>query len=193
MTGRRDLPGLAARLLLLIAVVAGCGRRPERTLDVIAAEQESLPVLYLTRGGDEVVAAPALGDVVVEPTTRQLAFRAYVCTHPNCPDRDRRADGRPSLFIWEDPLWRIDDRGEPQYEVVPDRMAEIVRRGGTPEPTCPACRSRRDPSRETPAERGGYRERVAYYELPTSVARRRQLDQEYQERGGAGGTSGRAR
>lgn len=190
MTGRRHLLPI---LLLAALVVSGCGRQPERTLAEIAAEQESLPVLYITRGGTEVVAPPALGDVVVEPKSRQLAFRAYRCTNPDCPDRGRGVDGRPSLFIWEDPLWRIDDGGVPQYEVVPDRMAEILRRGGLAEPTCPACRLRRDPERETAAERRRYREWVEYHELPASADRRRALDQEYRQRQQAGGTSRTAR
>lgn len=169
-------------VLAMISALVGCSRRP-RTLDEIAAEQMSLPVLYLTADGEEVI-APARSDrdVIVVPRSRKLAFRAYVCTNPACPNRDRQQNGRPFLFSWPDPMWRVDEQGELQYDVVEDRMAEILRRGGTEEPTCPGCQPRRDPARETAEQRQRYRDWVVYYELPESIARNERLDVEYRER-----------
>lgn len=168
--------------ILAVAVLAGCGRRM-RTLKEIEAEQMALPVLYLTAGGEELI-APARSDrdVVVAPKSRQPAFRAYVCTNPDCPNRDRQVKGRPFVFSWPDPMWRVDERGELQYDVVEDRMAEIIKRGGTAEPTCPGCLARRDSARETAEQRQRYRDWVVYYELPETIARRKQLDAEYAER-----------
>lgn len=178
---RRWLP------IVLLAVVTGCGRTGTRTREEVAAEQLSLPALYLTATGEEVIAPAVLGDVVIAPGSRQPAFRAYVCTNPACPNHGREVNGHPFVFAWPDPLWRIDDQGRLEYEVVENRMAEIVRRGGSAEPTCPGCRTRRDPGQETAAERQRYRDWVVYYELPESAARSRELDAEYRARQRVGG------
>lgn len=173
--------------LTLVAVAVGCGRGGPRSADAIAAEQLSLPVLYLTAEGEEVTAPANLSDVVIAPRSRRLAFRAYHCVNPDCPNRDRGGNGRPFLFAWPDPLWRIGDKGDVEYEVVEDRMGEIVKRGGTAEPTCPGCRTRRNVRSESAEERQRYRDWVVYYELPESAARSRQLDAEYRDRKGLGG------
>lgn len=188
MRGRRVTRRVGFLRCVAVAVATwGCGPGGPRTADQIAAEQLALPVLYLATDGERVTAPANQTDVVIVPGSRRLAFRAYHCTNPDCPNRDRGSDGRPFLFTWPDPLWRIGDKGELEYEVVEDRLGEVVRRGSSAEPTCPGCRTRRNPGNESAEVRQRYRDWVVYYELPESAARSKQLDAEYRSRKGLGG------
>lgn len=172
----------AAIAVVLLTGAWGCRRPAPATLPEIEAAQLALPAVFLTVDGEEVIAPGERSDVVVAPRSRKPAFRAYACANPDCPNRDRGSAGRPVLFIWADPLWRVDERGELVYDVVADRAEEIVRRGGDPEPTCPGCRAHRDRDRETPEMRQRYRDWTARYELPETRARRAELDEAYRRR-----------
>lgn len=174
--------GAAVAVALLLSGPTGCRRPPPTTLPEIEAAQLALPAVFLTVDGEEVIAPGDRSDVVVAPRSRTPAFRAYTCTNPACPNRDRGRAGRPALFIWADPLWRVDERGELVYDVAADRAGEIVRRGGDPEPTCPGCLAHRDRDRETPETRQRYRDWTARYELPETLARRAELDEAYRRR-----------
>lgn len=170
---------LRRRFCVLLLVLAGCRGRVPATLEQIEAEQLALPALYLTADGREVIVPGSGRDVIVAPGSRELAFRASMCTNPACPNQGRGRGGRPFLFTWVDPLARVDERGEVQFDVVPDRTAEVLRRGGMPEPTCPGCAGLRDKARESAEDRQRYRNWVVYYELPESAARNKELDAEY--------------
>ena len=163
----------------LLALLAGCRGRVPATLEQIEADQLALPAVYLTTDGRELIVPANRGDVIVAPGARELAFRAYTCTNPDCPNRERGSAGRPFLFTWPDPLWKVDEQGQLQFDVVPDRAAETVRRGGLPEPTCPGCLERRAKEGESVETRQRYRNWVVYYELPESAARRKELDAEH--------------
>jgi hypothetical protein len=169
-------------LLAVVAVVAGCRGRTPATLEQIEADQLALPAVYLTADGREAIVPANRGDVIVVPGSRQLAFRAYMCTNPDCPNRERGTGDRPFLFTWADPLWKVDEQGQLQFDVVPDRAAETLRRGGLPEPTCPGCLELRAKDGEPPETRQRYRNWVVYYELPESAARRKELDAEHRRR-----------
>lgn len=171
--------GTRPLLCVLLALLAGCMGRGSATLEQIEADQLALPAVYLTAEGREVIVPGGGRDVIVAPGTREIAFRAYTCVNPACPNRERGSAERPFLFTWPDPLWKVDERGELQFDVVPDRAAETVRRGGLPEPTCPGCATIRDKTGESAQVRQRYRDWVVYYELPESARRRKELDAEH--------------
>ncbi len=163
----------------LLVLVAGCWGRTPVTLEQIEAEQLALPAVYLTADGREVIMPATRGDVIVVPGSRQLAFRAYRCTAPACPNRERGSADRPFLFTWPDPLWNVNKQGQLQFDVVPDRAAETLRRGGLPEPTCPGCLKLHDTGHQTAESRQRHSKWVVYYELPESAARYKELDEQY--------------
>ena len=163
----------------LLVLVAGCWGRTPVTLEQIEAEQLALPAVYLTADGREVIMPATRGDVIVVPGSRQLAFRAYRCTAPACPNRERGSADRPFLFTWPDPLWNVDKQGQLQFEVVPDRAAETLRRGGLPVPTCPGCLKLHDTGHQTDEIRQRRSKWVGYYDLPESAARSKELDEQY--------------
>lgn len=167
----------------LVAIpLAGCGSDKPRPLDEIKAERLALPALYLTLNGEEVIAPRNKGDVIVDPASKQLAFRAYTCNNPQCPGRGKESGSRPFLFIWHDPLWFVNSEGELEYEVVPDRSEQIVERGGHIEPTCPECLTQRNPENEDAATRQQYRDWVTYYVFPETAKRQKELDEEHRQR-----------
>lgn len=177
-----DTRRIVRALLAVATLAAGCRGRTPATLEQIEADQLALPAVYLTADGREVIVPANRGDVIVAPGSRDLAFRAYTCTNPDCPNRERGTAGRPFLFTWADPLWKVDEQGQLQFDVVPDRAAETLRRGGQPEPTCPGCLELRAKDAETAEIRQRYRDWVVYYELPESAARRQELDAEHRRR-----------
>lgn len=177
-----DTRRIVRALLAMAALAAGCRGRTPVTLEQIEADQLALPAVYLMADGREVIVPANRGDVIVAPGSRELAFRAYMCTNPSCPNRERGSAGRPFLFTWPDPLWKVDEQGQPQFDVVPDRAAETLRRGGLPEPTCPGCLELRNKDGEPAETRQRYRNWVVYYELPESAARRKELDAEHRRR-----------
>ena len=174
-----DTRRIVRALLAVAALAAGCRGRTPATLEQIEADQLALPAVYLTADRREVIVPANRGDVIVAPGSRELAFRAYTCTNPACPNRERGTAGRPFLFTWADPLWKVDEQGQLQFDVVPDRAAETLRRGGQPEATCPGCLELRSRDAETAEIRQRYRDWVVYYELPESAARRKELDAEH--------------
>lgn len=172
-------------LNFLAAGVAAVGCRGEakpRALEQIKQEQLSLPALYLTHEGQQEVIAPSdKGDVIVDPSSGKLAFRAWTCNNPDCPGK-RPPGQRPYLFIWRDPLYFVNDRGEVDFDPVPNRAEVIVERGCFLEPTCPECLTLRDRAKESPEVARQYVDWCQQYVLPATAKRAEELKLEAQAR-----------
>ncbi len=163
-----------------MATMLGCGSNSSRTLDDIKADRRELKALYLTLDGEEVVASRELGDTVVASNKKDIAFRAYICKNPDCTGKGK--GDRPFLFVWRDPMYSVNENGELKYDVVPDRAEQFILRGSTIEPTCPECAKHRDSDNETPEVRQEYRDWTAYYVLPKTAQREKELDEEHRLR-----------
>jgi len=117
---------------------------------------------------------------VVDFRTGELAFRAWICRNPACPGR--KGDGQPVKFVWVDPLYFAKPDGTVGSEIVADRTAEIVRRGGTATPQCPECVKMRNLASETAADQRKYMEFCVEYVLPETERRQKELEAEYVRR-----------
>ena len=78
-----------------------------RTARDISAARDQLPVLFLTESGREVYRSRQTAEPSLDPETREILWFALTCTNPDCPAKDQGQDGRPFLFIWVDPDWKV--------------------------------------------------------------------------------------
>jgi hypothetical protein len=168
--------------ILLLTILVGCGDSKPLLIEDVKAERLTLQALYLTVDGEEALAARSKGDSIVAPDGKNIAFRAYLCKNPDCPGKDKGKNGRPFLYIWRDPMWRVNDAGLIEYDVVPDRAEQFVLRGSTIEPTCPECAKLRDQENEDPETSQKYRDWTAYYVLPATAKRDQELNEAHQAR-----------
>ncbi len=162
----------ASRLLLVFALLgfaAGCGSEPPRTREEIFRELATLPRLYLSDPGGRRVIAPADRGIFVEGG--EICWPALECTAEDCPGRSGE---EPFVFINPEPGFTPKPDGTFEYNF-PGRNSGAATAG-----QCPKCLERRNPARETAAERQRYIDAVKPHELPESLARRQQLEAEMQ-------------
>ncbi len=150
---------------------SGCGG-PRRAPVEIIQERQRLPTLFFTEKTNQPVIAPGDKLMLVDPKTKELAWPAHECANPNCPGRN---NGVPFLFI------RPLDVG---YFVKEDDSIghdPEKSRATPPYHGCPECVKIRHLGTETPEEKALYNSFDKLHELPKSVKRRAQLDQELKE------------
>ena len=101
----------AAACSCLVVSFASCGKAPRpRSASEITADRMSVPTLYLTASGKEVIAPGGQG-VVIDKEAAELAFAAYECLNPDCPKKGAGRSGRPYLFTWPDPTLYVKPDG----------------------------------------------------------------------------------
>ncbi len=165
--------------LLAIASLAGCAKK-HRPLDAIEAEKRDLPALYLTEKSLKHVTAPVSVGMHVDKATGELCYQPFECTNPDCPGRTPEGN---FLFVHRDVSLSVGPDGEIIYGSPPegvDYKTYVESRGGHMTPTCPKCLEKRNLATETDAQRQQYQAWVRPYELPATVQRRAELEEEYQ-------------
>jgi len=187
---------LLVTLTLTLASCWGKSKKARTTKD-ITQDRLDIPCLYLTPDGKEIkVPFKDAREVVLDPETKQMIYPAYTCTNPDCPGKDKGKNGRPYLFIWEDPTVTVNAEGKivPVESLAKARQArdnieyqrlyeEICKKKGIPlERACPECFKKRNYASETEEERQKYRDWVVRYELPEAAEQRKKLDEEHQRR-----------
>ena len=129
---------------------------PPRDRAAIDREQHTLNALFIgEETGREVIAPGNVHYFVVNEETGERCWRSIECIHPDCPGKKK--NGRPYyvfFLIAENP-----NEEEPPIE-------------------CDACRQFRDVDRETPLEKTEWSRYVRPYELPETLRRRGELDDE---------------
>ena len=129
---------------------------PPRVRAEIDREQLTLNALFIgEETGKEVIAPGNVHYFVVDEETGERCWRSLECTHPNCPGEKK--NGRPYyvfFLVAEKP-----NEEEPPIE-------------------CDACGRFRDTEGETPQEKTEWSRYVRPYELPETLRRRAELDNE---------------
>ncbi len=176
-----------ALVACVASLCAGCGSSEEkpRPAQLIHEERRALPVLYLTEKSQHEVIRSAADGLFVDEDTGELCYRAYYCTSPDCPNKDKTEGGRPVVFIHRNPTASVGPDGEIVYrdvrssaefeQLCRDQVSFLA-------PTCPACWTLRDPESETPRQTQQYIGYVQPYTLPESSERAAKLDEEHQQR-----------
>lgn len=169
--------------LACVACWPGCGARDDtpRTPQQIDAERESLPALYLTKSGREII-APRNPERAIA-NRGELAYAAWACRNPNCPG-EKNGD-RPFLFVWPNPLAELNADGTlGRREQKPNEdYVDLLRAMNIPEtPTCPACLQQRNVAKESTAQRNQYFTWCEEFVLPETAARLKELDEEHRRR-----------
>jgi len=119
-------------------------------------EQKKLNALFIgEETGKEVIAPGDVHYFVVDQETGERCWRSIECIHPNCPGEKK--NGRPYYVFF----------------LVAERPNEEE-----PPIECDACRSFRDLGNETPEEKTEWSRYVRPYELPETLRRRDELDDE---------------
>ena len=119
----------------------------------IDEEQRTLNSMYLTeKTGKRVIAPRNIARSLVDEETGERAWHAYECTNPNCPGE--KSAGQPHhLFI----------------HIIGDPETPIE---------CPACAKTRNLATETREQAAKWGAYWRPYELPETVRRRGELDDE---------------
>ncbi|OUT69675.1 MAG: hypothetical protein CBB70_03670 [Planctomycetaceae bacterium TMED10] len=129
---------------------------PPRDRAAIDREQHTLNALFIgEETGREVIAPGNVHYFVVDEETGERCWRSIECIHPDCPGEKK--NGRPYyvfFLVAEKP-----NEEEPPIE-------------------CNACLRFRDVDRETPLEKTEWSRYVRPYELPETLRRRGELDDE---------------
>ena len=119
-------------------------------------EQKKLNALFIgEETGKEVIAAGDVHYFVVDQETGERCWRSIECIHPNCPGEKK--NGRPYYVFF----------------LVAERPNEEE-----PPIECDACRSFRDLENESPEVKTEWSRYVRPYELPETLRRRDELDDE---------------
>lgn len=162
---------------LIVCVAGGCAK--ERTLEQIEADQSSLQTLYLTEKTNKQVLATANKGLFVDEATGEICYQPYECTRPDCPGKTA---GNPVLFVHRDVFVSLGPDKKFIYELPPAGVPydEAVRaRGGQPGPTCPHCLKTRQLNSETPEQKAEFQKWIRAYELPETIQRRKELQEEH--------------
>ena len=188
---RRMTWSMLAVSLLIGLASCGAGKPPRlRTPAEIEADRRQLPTMYLTTKKLKKVIAPINALPFSDKESKEVCWPAYCCTNPNCPGKDQGTDGDPYVFNHVDPLVEVGPGNEITRVELPqgtDVYAEMRKRGGFAEPTCPECfkiRSRASVDatlKGNPtayAERQKYRAWVKPYYPPETQKRMQELDAE---------------
>lgn len=168
---------MPAMVAVLISGCAGCAKEPRlpRTRDEIIQESLSLPALYLTEKTRQRVIAPeSEGVLMVDKKSGEIAWRALVCTAPNCPGKGLR--GEPYICSENDLSYFVKPDGSLGYD--PKRATLDPAKIGM----CQQCNAVRKTATETQQERQQYTQWVQNYILPESLARKKQLEGELKQR-----------
>ncbi len=177
------LSGIATVVCLVALCCAGCAEPKPRPLEEIETEIQSLPKLYLTETGKEII-SPGNRGLFVDERNGEIAWPAYTCTNPDCPGKP--TGGREAyVFIWSDPRFYVTDEGElgtHVYTNAADWLTALEETGGHEVATCPACLTIRKIGNESRAEIEKYSLWVAPYVLPGTDERLAALAAEKQQR-----------
>lgn len=176
-------PRMIWLLVLLGCSLPACNEDVKpRSLEEIEAERMALPALFITTSGKPIQAPANLG-LFVDEASREIAWPAYACDNPQCPAR--KPDGQPHLFTWQDPRFFVTPEGKlgtREFATLNAWREAVAQAGGFREPTCPECFKNRRPATETPQDREKFNNYVRRYDPPESIARRKELDAQWQER-----------
>ena len=145
-------------------LISGCAKQPPfpRTRDEIIQESLSLPALYLTEKTRQRVVAPeSEGVLIVDKKSGEIAWRALVCTAPDCPGKGPK--GEPHICSENDLSYFVKTDGSLGYD--PKRMPLDPTKIGM----CQKCNSVRNPATETEQKRQQYTQWVQNYVLPESI------------------------
>ena len=171
-----------ARLdLFAIGIVLLCscgGDKLPMTRDQIFDARMSVDTLYMTESGEEFVAPGNKLGVTTSPATNELAWAAWKCENPDCPEKSGGQEGRPFVFIWPNFLAYVDADGSVAFRQ-PSTPEDFERFAEFAEPKCPACLEIRDLDRESPEVRLQYQNWCSKYILPEAEEQLRELDEEY--------------
>ena len=160
---------------LLVAGLSACGGEPvPRTLDEIFAEEQNLPVLYLTAVTNTRVTAPARFQRFSDPATKEVCWPALACYNPDCPGKSHT--GEPFIFISPDIGFVARDDGT---AVLGTPVAGTTK--GTSN-LCPQCLKARNRNTENAATRQKYVDWVRPYVLPETEEKRKALVEERRKR-----------
>ena len=124
-----------------------------RAIAQIDAEQQALNALFISEtSGKEVIAPRNVPYYVIDEETGERCWHAYECVHPECPGE--KTDGRPHFLFT---TRHLDTQGAIE---------------------CPACGEIRNRAKETEAQARNWGRYVRPYELPETIRRRADLEQE---------------
>jgi hypothetical protein len=121
----------------------------------IDREQHTLNALFIGEETGKEVIAPRNVHYFVVDQTGERCWRAIECLHPNCPGEKKNGRSHYLFILIVEKL----NEEEPPIE-------------------CDACRSFRDVDNETPQEKTEWSRYVRPYELPETLRRRVELDNE---------------
>ncbi|MCE9546062.1 MAG: hypothetical protein K8T25_11150 [Planctomycetia bacterium] len=142
----------------------------------ILERQLTVDTLYFTDDGKELIAPGNRLLATVDPATHHLAWAAWQCDNPSCSGR--KADGKPQLFPWPNPLLYIKDDGTIAIRQ-PITEAELLQADENRDVRCPACLKIRNLAAETPEQRQQYRSWCRLHILPQAAEQRKALEAEY--------------
>ena len=129
---------------------------PPRVRAEIDREQLTLNALFIgEETGKEVIAPGNVHYFVVDEETGERCWRSLECTHPNCPGEKKNGRHYYVFFL----IAEKPNEEEPPIE-------------------CDACGRFRDTEGETPQEKTEWSRYVRPYELPETLRRRAELDNE---------------
>jgi hypothetical protein len=157
----------------LFALMAGCEKPREKTINELYREENELPALFITAKTQQRIVAPGSQGVFVDKNTGELAWSAFVCNNPDCPARGKSDEA--FLFIIPDPAVIANPDGTVGYDrsrVVVDQQLGY----------CPECLKLRNMGNESMEERTKYARFVKPYVLPETHKRRQELAQARQQR-----------
>lgn len=160
--------------LAAVFFVCGCSKPAPRPSEVLFLERMELPALYLTERTHKRVIAPRSRGAAIDEATGERCWPALMCTAPDCPGRG--VDGEPFVFIEPDMGLVEVEKGRFKMD------AAAVQAARARVPGCEKCLEKRDPKRETEAERQKYTDYVQPYILPETKQKLAALDAELKRR-----------
>jgi len=158
---------------MLALFVAGCSEEP-RSREEIFKAQQAVDTLYFTADGRELIAPGAERGMTVDEATGELAFAAYQCNNPDCPERE---GDEPFLFPLPDPFAYVDEAGKPAIRQ-PVTEEDFETFDEFIEKKCPACLETRDIDSETPEQRQQYQSYVTRHITPEAREQLAELEAE---------------
>jgi hypothetical protein len=201
------MPGSRCAIALLLLGIGGCSRSPgpeaptspqaganapasaeekQQAADRLLRQQLEVDTLYFAEDGREVIAPGNDQHVVIDPVSGGLAWGAWQCDNPSCPDR--KPDGRPFLFPWPSPFCYVtSEQTVGRRQPVTD--AELRQAEELADVRCPACLKNRNLAVETPEVRLQYRSWCRQHVLPQAAEQRVRLAEEYRRLHATGATS----
>ncbi len=168
-------PRVFLSLLLPGVLIAGCSETRPKTLDELYEEERQLPAVFLTAESGKRITAPGNTGVFVDEGSGELAWRALICTNPDCPATPPTGE-EPFLFIAVDPALVAQPDGTVGYDR--SRVDEADNYFGN----CPECLKTRNLAGESDEDRQRYSNWATPYVLPETAQRREELAEARKQR-----------